>query len=211
MKVDILDQKGKKTTKKADLNDTVFGAEVNEKLLSQYVYVYLANQRQANAHTKDRSEVRGGGKKPWRQKGTGRARHGSSRSPIWTGGGVTFGPTNSRNYKGRLNRKAVKSAFRSAFSKLMSEKLIEVVDEVKVGDTKITKSAAEVVAVLKGDVKKVTLVTGKKDQSLVNGVNNLPGASVKMVSEISVYDILNGGKVVLLADSLDYINEKWAA
>ena len=99
MKVDLYDNKGKKSSKQVELEASVFAGKINQDLLRQYVYTYLGNQRQSNAHTKERGDVRGGGKKPWKQKGTGRARHGSSRSPIWKGGSVTFGPSNDRNFK----------------------------------------------------------------------------------------------------------------
>ena len=111
MAIKVVDNKGKAKSKDYDFVSEIKKSDVNESLVSQYVYVYLSNQRKADAKSKDRSEVRGGGKKPWRQKGTGRARVGSNRSPIWRGGGVTFGPTGEQNYKKDFNKKAKTKVF----------------------------------------------------------------------------------------------------
>ncbi|CAG1771971.1 partial 50S ribosomal protein L4, partial [uncultured bacterium] len=137
MNLPVFNQKAKKI-EEIEVNDSVFNAPVNDKVLAQYVYVYLSNQRESNAHTKDRSEVRGGGKKPWKQKGTGRARVGSIRSPIWKGGGVTFGPTNQTNWKRKLTKSFKAAAFRNAFSKLNKAGLLNIIDgfEIKEPSTK---------------------------------------------------------------------------
>lgn len=208
MKVNLYDQKGKKLTTSVELNDEIFGSRVSKSLLAQYLFVYSSNQRESNAHAKTRAEVSGGGRKPWAQKGTGRARHGSNRSPIWTKGGVTFGPRNERNFKKQLNRKAVKSAFRSVLSKLVKEDGLVVVDKLEVSTTKPAKQAADIAKAL-ADTK-VTFVTGKVLPEVLAAFSNLPKASVRFIGDISVYDFLIGGKVVITQDCLEFINKNWS-
>lgn len=207
MKVDLYNQNAKKIDKKVDLPDEIFNSEVNEYILSQSVYVYLNNQRESNAHTKDRSEVSGGGKKPWRQKGTGRARAGSSRSPIWKGGGVTFGPTNSRNFKKKLTKNSRMIAFRSSLSKLNSQDLICVVDKIDLNDSKLTSQASAIVSNF--ETEKITIVAPTVDKKLINAFANIANSNVVYVKELSVYDILNSGKLIILEESLDYISRNW--
>lgn len=206
MKVTVFDLKGKET-KKIDLDGSVFNAEANEKVISQYVYAYLANQRQANAHTKDRSEVRGGGRKPWRQKGTGRARFGSSRNPIWRKGGVTFGPRNNRNWKKALNRKFVKSAMRSALSSLGSDNL-KVIIPITFDDKKpLTKQALEIVEAF-GYPSKITIVTNEKNEVLLKACANLSSVKATRVQELNAYDILNSGMLMLDEESIKILEDK---
>lgn len=207
MQVSLYDQNGKKLTKKVTVQDEVFASDVNAALLAQYVYVYHSNQRQSNAHTKDRSEVRGGGRKPWKQKGTGRARAGSSRSPIWRGGGVTFGPTNQANYKRSISKKMRVRAFRSAFSSLQSDGKLFVVDKLQLDAKKpLTQQVAKLQAAF--DLGKVMIVTRSVNPELVKACSNLQKVMVKPVNEISVYDLLNQA-VILEEESLEYVHGKW--
>lgn len=207
MNLPVFDTKAKKVSD-VEVNESVFNSRVNEKVLAQYVYVYLSNQRESNANTKDRSEVRGGGKKPWKQKGTGRARVGSIRSPIWKGGGVTFGPTNNTNWKRKLTKSFRASAFRSIFSKLQKEDLIRIVDSFVFKEPS-TKEAIEIKTNF-DNAKKITIVTSKKNENLIKSFSNVKKANVVMVSEVNVYDLLNGGKVLVEKDALDYITNTWA-
>ncbi|MFW5702871.1 MAG: 50S ribosomal protein L4 [Candidatus Dojkabacteria bacterium] len=197
MKIQHLDTKGNVTTKTVALDFSVLEGKNQDELIAKYSRVYLANQRQSNAHTKDRSEVSGGGKKPWRQKGTGRARHGSNRSPIWTGGGVTFGPKNEKNAKLRINKKEMKQALRAIIKKKEVEKQILSADIPKFSKTK------DVVAYLNdsGLEGKVTLVA--IDSELRKIASNIENVSVKHVSDLNGFDIASGGKIVFTQDSLD--------
>lgn len=207
MNLPVFDIKAKKI-EDLEVNDAVFAAKINNKVLAQYVYVYLTNQRESNANTKDKSEVRGGGKKPWNQKGTGRARAGTIRSPLWRGGGVTFGPRNIINWKRKVTKTLRASAFRSAFSKLVKNNLVMVVSDFNI-EKPSTKLAIEIKESFENP-KKMTIVTGKKNENLIKSFANVEKAKVIMVSDLNVYDLLNGGKVLLEKESLEYINNKWA-
>ncbi len=207
MNLPVLDIKAKKISE-IEVNDSVFNSRVNDKVLAQYIYVYLSNQRESNAQTKDRSQVRGGGKKPWKQKGTGRARVGSIRSPIWKGGGVTFGPTNNTNWKRKLTKSFKASAFRNAFSKLNKEGLINIVDSFEIKEPS-TKEAIDIQKNFENP-KKITIITSKKNENLMKSFSNIKKTNVVMVTEVNVYDLLNGGKVLVEKEALDYINNTWA-
>lgn len=207
MNLPVLDIKAKKISE-IEVNDSVFNSRVNDKVLAQYIYVYLSNQRESNAQTKDRSQVRGGGKKPWKQKGTGRARVGSIRSPIWKGGGVTFGPTNNTNWKRKLTKSFKASAFRNAFSKLNKEGLINIVDSFEIKEPS-TKEAVDIQKNFENP-KKITIITSKKNENLIKSFSNIKKTNVVMVTEVNVYDLLNGGKVLVEKEALDYINNTWA-
>ena len=204
MKVSLYTKTGTKSTKKITLDDSVFSGRVNEKLLSQAVFVYLSNQRQANAHTKTRGDVRGGGKKPWRQKGTGRARHGSTRSPIWTGGGVVFGPTNSRNFKKGFSKKMRIAGIRAAFSKKMNMNEIFAIEKIQ---PKKTKEIDLIINKLniKGKVTFIQL----KEESLYRTTKNLPNVCVRLLDDISIYDILYSGALYLNEDVIEEISKRW--
>ena len=208
MKVNLYDKNGKKTEKKFELSSSVFDSKVNQKLLSQAVYVYLANQRQANAQTKDRGQVSGGGKKPWRQKGTGRARVGSNRSPIWRGGGITFGPTNERNYKKTMPRKMRAAAIRSAFSYQAKEEKVLVMAKPEFKPEGLTKQVLKIAENL-GAKGKVLFVQNEVDQNFVKAVKNVAEIKVKPVSELNTYALLNSKWIVLTDESAEKINEMW--
>lgn len=187
-----------------ELNDAIFGVEVNEHVLHAAVVQYLANQRQGTQSAKTRAEVRGGGRKPWRQKGTGRARQGSIRAPQWTGGGVVFAPK-PRDYSFKLNKKVKRLALKSALtSKVQGNKLI-VLDELKL-DTIKTKEMKKVLDNLK--LTKALIVND--DKNVVLSARNIPGVKTISVNNINVYDILKYDAFVISKDVLQNIEEVYA-
>ena len=189
-----------------DLNDAVFGVEVNEHLVHMAVVAQLANKRQGTQKAKTRSEVSGGGRKPWRQKGTGHARQGSTRSPQWTGGGVVFAPV-PRDYSFKLNKKEKRAALKSALtSRVQNNKLI-VVDELKFDEIK-TKKFQAVLDNLK--VSKALVVLADNDEKVVMSARNIPAVKTALTSTINVYDILKGDTVILTKDAVAKIEEVYA-
>ena len=189
-----------------DLNDAVFGVEVNEHLVHMAVVQQLANNRQGTQKAKTRSEVSGGGRKPWRQKGTGHARQGSTRSPQWTGGGVVFAPV-PRDYSFKINKKEKRAALKSALtSRVLDNKLI-VVDELKFDEIK-TKKFQAVMDNLK--VKKALVVIADNDEKVVMSARNIPTVKTALVNTINVYDILKGDTLVLTKDAVAKIEEVYA-
>ena len=189
-----------------ELNDAVFGVEVNEHLVHMAVVQQLANNRQGTQKAKTRSEVSGGGRKPWRQKGTGHARQGSTRAPQWTGGGTVFAPV-PRDYSFKLNKKEKRAALKSALtSKVSAEKLI-VVDELKFSEIK-TKKFAEVMSNLK--VNKALVVLNEKDDNVILSARNIPDVKTSLVNTINVYDVMNANTVVLTKDAVKKIEEVYA-
>ena len=203
---DVLDKNGKKVST-VELSDAVFGITPNEKVMHEAVVNFLANQRQGTQSTKTRAEVRGGGAKPWRQKGTGRARQGSSRSPQWTGGGIALGPK-PRDYSYTLNKKVKRLAVLSAISdKALNGNLI-VVDSLIMEEYK-TKT---LIAVLKaiGVEGKSLLATAEKQDQLVKSANNIPGVVTSAALCVNTYDIMNAGKLVLDVDAAKKLEEVFA-
>ncbi len=189
-----------------ELNDAVFGVEVNEHLVHMAVVQQLANNRQGTQKAKTRSEVSGGGRKPWRQKGTGHARQGSTRSPQWTGGGVVFAPV-PRDYSFKINKKEKRAALKSALtSRVIDNKLI-VVDELKFDEIK-TKKFQAVMDNLK--VKKALVVIADKDEKVMMSARNIPTVKTTLVNTINVYDILKGDTLVLTKDAVAKIEEVYA-
>ena len=189
-----------------DLNDAVFGVEVNEHLVHLAVVQQLANNRQGTQKAKTRSEVSGGGRKPWRQKGTGHARQGSTRAPQWTGGGVVFAPV-PRDYSFKLNKKEKRAALKSALtSKVQDSKLI-VVDELKFDEIK-TKNFVNVMNNLKVD--KGLVVIAENDANVVLSARNVATVDTTLVNTINVYDIMKAKTVVLTKDAVAKIEEVYA-
>ena len=189
-----------------ELNDAVFGVEVNEHLVHMAVVQQLANNRQGTQKAKTRSEVSGGGRKPWRQKGTGHARQGSTRAPQWTGGGVVFAPV-PRDYSFKLNKKEKRAALKSALtSRVQANKLI-VVDELKFDGIK-TKSFKQVMDNLK--VEKGLVVINENDANVVLSARNLPTINTTLTSTLNVYDVMKAGTVVLTKDAVKTIEEVYA-
>lgn len=196
--VKVFDQNGTELEKKVNLNGDVFGVEPNNQVMFDAVQVYQANMRQATAKTKTRSEVSGGGKKPWRQKGTGRARAGSSRSPIWVGGGTVFGPTGNQNYKLSMNKKAHALALKSALSVKVAEKNLVLVDTF---NTAKTKDFANCLEALKVEGKAL-VVLAEENEVVARSARNLPGVKVVLANNVCVYDLLNADKLVCTVDAV---------
>ena len=204
-KVSVFNMEGKEVGT-IDLNDAVFGVKVNEHLVHMAVVQHLANKRQGTQKAKTRSEVSGGGRKPWRQKGTGHARQGSTRAPQWTGGGVVFAPV-PRDYSFKLNKKEKKAALKSALTdKVLSSSLI-VLEELKFDDIK-TKSFVKVMDNLK--VNSGLVVITDNDKNVVMSARNVAEVDTASVSTINVYDIMKAKKVVLTKDAVAKIEEVYA-
>ena len=190
-----------------DLAESVFGIEPNAAVMHQMVVNYLAAQRQGTQSALTRSEVSGGGKKPWRQKGTGRARQGSTRAPQWTHGGIVFAPK-PRSYRFTVNKKVRRLAMKSAFSTKAAENNIVVVDSIATGEYKTKKIAAMLNAI--GVEKKALIVLPEVDSMVVKSANNIPGVKTAQVNELNVYDILNADKLVIAKDAVSKIEEVYA-
>jgi len=200
--VSVLNQTGVDTGNKVNLNSEVFAIEPNNQVMFDAVQVYQSNMRQATAKTKTRAEVRGGGKKPWRQKGTGRARAGSNRSPIWVGGGTVFGPVGTQNYKLSMNKKSHALALKSALSLKATKEAIVVVDELK---AEKTKDFATMLAALKIDGK-CLVVLSEENASLERAARNIPSVKVVLTNNVCVYDLLNVEKVLFTVDAVNAMN-----
>lgn len=189
-----------------ELNDAVFGVEVNAHLVKMAVSSQLANNRQGTQKAKTRAEVRGGGRKPWRQKGTGHARQGSTRSPQWTGGGVVFAPT-PRDYSFKLNKKERRLALKSALTSRVQENKFVVVDEFKMDEVK-TKKFVEVMGNLK--VNKALVILDSKDENVILSARNVQGVKTALTNTINVYDILKYNTVVVTKAAVAMIEEVYA-
>ena len=189
-----------------ELNDSVFGVEVNEHLVHLAVVAQLANKRQGTQKAKTRSEVSGGGRKPWRQKGTGHARQGSTRSPQWTGGGVVFAPT-PRDYTIRLNKKEKRAALKSALTSRVNESKFIVVDELKLDSIK-TKNFVQVLNNLK--VEKALVVLNDMDTNVIKSASNVPTVKTAQTNELNVFDVLKYDTVVVTKDAVAKIEEVYA-
>ena len=205
-KFDVVDMSGKKVST-VELSDAVFGITPNEKAVHEAVVNFLANQRQGTQNTKIRKEVRGGGKKPWRQKGTGHARQGSIRAPQWTHGGIALGPK-PRTYGISINKKVRRLAMKSALSSKVAAEEMMVVNKVELEDIK-TKAVVEMLTKLKA-AKKTLIVTADKDEKIYKSARNIAGVKVVTVNTLCVYDILNCDSFVVLKDAAKKIEEVYA-
>lgn len=201
-KVAVFNMEGKQVGE-IELNEAIFGVEVNQDLMHKVVLSQLANRRQGTVATKTRGLVRGGGRKPWRQKGTGRARQGSTRSPQWVGGGVAFGPT-PRDYSYRLPKKARRAALKSALSAKVATGNIVILDQLTMNAPK-TKTMASMFNAL--NVQKPLLVTAEWDTNVELSARNIPGAVVAKSIGLNVYDILNSQKLVMTKDAVTKLEE----
>ncbi len=184
----------------------IFGIEINPNLVHRYVEIYLGNIRKNIASTKTRSEVRGGGRKPWKQKGTGRARAGSIRSPLWKGGGVTFGPSTERNYTRKLNKKERKKALLMVISSKFSDKKIVLVDKFDFKDKK-TKEAALMLKNLKIKNNNALVVMHKVDENVARLFRNIKNLNLEMAANLNAYNVLTNKYLVLSKDSLEVLNK----
>ena len=189
-----------------ELNDAVFGVEVNEHLVHMAVVQQLANNRQGTQKAKTRSEVSGGGRKPWRQKGTGHARQGSTRAPQWTGGGMVFAPV-PRDYTIRLNKKEKRAALKSVLTSKVQENKFIVVDELKFDEIK-TKAMKNVLANLKAD--KSLVILNDNDQNVVLSARNIEGVETALTNTINVFDLLKHNTVVVTKAAVETIEEVYA-
>ena len=189
-----------------ELNDCVFGVEVNKAAVYETVKNFLANQRQGTQSTKTRAEVRGGGIKPWRQKGTGRARQGSIRSPQWTHGGIALGPK-PRDYRYTINKKMKQLALKSVLSAKVAEGQIKVVDSLELAEIK-TKA---VVAMLNAfEAKKAIIVTADADVKMVKSANNIEGVATSFVGALNVYELLKADQLIIAKDAVTKLQEVYA-
>ena len=189
-----------------ELNDAVFGVEINEHLVHLAVVRQLANNRQGTQKAKTRSEVSGGGRKPWRQKGTGHARQGSIRAPQWTGGGVVFAPV-PRDYEVKMNKKERRAALKSALTSKVQENKLVVVDSLALAEAK-TKEMQKVLTNLKAD--KALVVTADDDQKVVLSARNIADVQTATVNTINVYDVMKHNTVVVTKDAVASIEEVYA-
>ena len=205
-KVDVYDISGKKVDT-IELNEQVFGIEPNEAIVHSVITNYLANQRQGTQSTKTRAEVRGGGKKPWRQKGTGRARQGSIRAPHWIKGGIALGPK-PRNYTYRINKKEKKLAVRSILSSKVVENNIVVVNKFDFEEIK-TREMADSLKNLKVD-SKALIVIADKDEKVQKSARNIEGVRTTSAATINAYDLLNYKKLVITVDAVKKLEEVYA-
>ncbi len=205
-KVSIYDMAGKQVSE-TELSEAVFGIQPNVQVMHAAVVNYLANQRQGTQSTLTRSEVRGGGKKPWRQKGTGHARQGSIRAPQWTHGGIALGPK-PRSYTIALNKKVRRLAMKSALSSKVLDNNLVVLDELKL-DTYRTKTVVEMLNALGCDKKTLIVLNGVDDKA-IKSAQNIPGVKTTQVGTLNVYDILNYDKFVVVKEAVAKIEEVYA-
>lgn len=213
MKTPIYNLKGEKKGE-VELNPKIFGVEFKPDLINQAILAIRANKRALGAHVRTRAEVRGGGKKPWRQKGTGRARHGSIRSPIWTGGGITFGPSREKDYSKKINRKAKRLALFSALSKKLSDDELKIVDELKISGGK-TKEMFEIIRNLYGESLKkkrkvdLLLVLARVNSDVLKAARNLVKVKLTLANSLNVEDLMVYKNVLMEERSLKVIEETY--
>ena len=205
-KVPVYNLSGEKVSE-MELADGIFGIEVNENALYAVVKNQLANKRQGTQSAKLRSEVRGGGRKPWRQKGTGRARHGSTNSPIWVGGGITFAPK-PRDYRYKLPKKLRRLAMKSALTSKVNQEELIVVENLTLQEAK-TKEMASILNNLNAG-KKALIVMDQKDEMVIRSARNIPGVETRLVNTLNVYDILKYDKFVITKNAVEKVEEVYA-
>ena len=205
-KIDVYNMEGKKVSD-VELNDNVFGIEPNEAVVHSVLVNYLANQRQGTQSTKTRSEVSGGGRKPWRQKGTGRARQGSIRAPQWIKGGIALGPK-PRSYKYTVNKKEKRLAIKSVLSSKVLEKELTVVNEIKLKEIK-TKEMQKALNNLKVEGKTLILLP-EKNETVQKSARNIEGVKTTLVNTINVYDLLKYKNLVITLDTVKKLEEVYA-
>jgi len=216
IKVNIYNQKADQVGD-LELSEKVFGVKANQDLVHQAVVTQMANERQVLAHTKIRSEVRGGGKKPWKQKGTGRARAGSSRSPIWIGGGVTFGPLKDRNFKKKINKKMKQKALMMAFSDKVANNNLVILDKLEVSEFK-TKTFNEILKGLESKIlnkeneksrRSILLIDGESnDKAKISG-RNLVGVEIINFENMNILDLLKYKNLILTKESIKKIEKQY--
>jgi large subunit ribosomal protein L4 len=189
-----------------NLKAEVFGVKVRPELVHEVATNILASARQPLAHTKTRGDVRGGGKKPWKQKGTGRARHGSSRSPIWVGGGITFGPRSERDYTRKINKKTRRLAFCMVLSDKVASDNLVLLDSFEVKGGK-TKEAALILKKLPAKGKRLLIILPKRDEAAVRGTKNLPKVRLEGAGNVGLIDLLKADSVILTAEAAEKLEK----
>lgn len=204
MKLDVIDQQNGQVIKTIDVIDRAFGQDFNSDLVHQAVTTYLSNARAGTKAQKNRSNVRGGGIKPWTQKGTGRARAGTIRSPLWRGGGVTFAAS-PRSFNKKLNKKMRCSAIRSVFSELIRQERLIIIDRLELPDHKTKGLVAQL---KKLDLDNVLIVLDQDDQNIFRAANNIPNVSVMFVNQLNPVSLIASEKVLITEQSLKKIEEK---
>ena len=207
LNIRVYNQEGEEVSE-LNLNEAIFGLPWNADLIHQVVRVALANKRQVLASTKDRREVSGGGRKPWRQKGTGRARHGSIRSPLWKGGGITFGPTKERNFKLKINKKMARKAFLTALSTKAKDSELLVLDDLKLSAPK-TKEMSKIMKNFPQVKTSLLVLAGKKDENLKRAGRNLPNLRIINIDNLNILDILKYKHLIFTKDGIEYLNKKY--
>lgn len=220
IKASVYNQKGQKV-QDINLKDTVFGVEVNQDLVHQASTTQMANERQVLSHTKERHEVKGGGRKPWRQKGTGRARAGSNRSPIWIGGGVTFGPTRFRNFKKKINKKMKQKAIAMVLSDRLSNKNLAFLDTLELEDHK-TKLMDQTLQTVENKVfsqqtgqnenknkRSLLMVIGESDEKIKRAGSNLQGVKIINSDNINILDLLKHKNIVFTQPAVEKVQERY--
>ena len=205
-KVSVFDMAGK-SVGEMELSEGVFGIEPNKHVMHLAVVNYLANQRQGTQSALTRAEVSGGGKKPWRQKGTGRARQGSTRAPQWRHGGIVFAPK-PRDYRLSMNKKVRRLAMKSAFSSKVQDNEFVVVDSIALEEIK-TKTVVDMLSKLEAG-KKALIVMPEKDEKVIKSARNIPGVKTALVNTLNTYDILNADKFIVVKDAVAQIEEVYA-
>ncbi|MDD4994994.1 MAG: 50S ribosomal protein L4 [Patescibacteria group bacterium] len=198
-----------KEIEKIELNPKIFGVEINPVLVHEAVVAAMANKRRIYAHTKGRGEVRGGGKKPWRQKGTGRARHGSTRSPIWVGGGITFGPTSERNYSVKINKKVKRKALLMALSAKAGEGQIILIDDLEISSPK-TKTLNAMFKKMPGVGKKLLFVLDKPNREIMRAVRNISWVNAIGANNLNLMDVLSYPQILFPKNALPVIEKLYS-
>ncbi len=209
MKVDLYNKEGKKTGKKVDLPEEVFGLKVNPDLVYQVIRAQQMRRRQNTAHTKERGEVRGGGRKPWRQKGTGRARHGSIRSPIWKGGGVTFGPRKERNYKKKINKKAKRKALSMVLSAKRENGMMIFITDLDIKEPK-TNEMRNLLERMPCEGSTLILLP-QVDRNIILSARNIEKVDTMQVSDVNPLDLMSYKNIIVPKESLEIMKKNLAS
>ena len=213
MKIKVYNQSAKEVSE-LEVSDKVFGLKANEELIHQAVIAQMSNERQVLADTKDRSEVRGGGKKPWKQKGTGRARVGSSRSPLWRGGGVTFGPTSDRNFSVKINKKMKQKALLMVISDKVSNSSFVALDKLELPAFK-TKDFNNVLTAIEKEVlanerRSVLVINSAKDEKVKYSGRNLAGVEIINLENLNILDVLKYRNLIMTEDAVKKISDQYS-
>lgn len=208
MKAEVFDQKNKKV-EEINLPDRIFEIEWSADLVQQVLLAQLANKRMPWAHVKDRSEVRGGGKKPWKQKGTGRARHGSTRSPLWAGGGVTFGPRNDRDYSQKVNKQMKRKAIFSILAKKLQDGEVKIIDSFKIEPPKAKIAAGILKNIVKSPVNAL-LIAGSSKSKIKQIVKNIKNINAISPLSLNAYDLLKYRDIILEKSAIEIIGKHYA-